>query len=439
MTELEQAARGLLVAKRYRAARRLLAAQPDLSAQGHALLGRAHLGMKDFEPALDHLRRAAALDPGDIDIRVHLARALTAAGSPHLAVTLLEPLAAAPEVDPPAWEALASAYRLDARYEDAIRLVSRAVAAGGVTGQLLYDQAMCQHALGDAAGALAVWDGLLDSRPDLAAAWFQSHAAALQVIGMDNALDRLRRAAECHGANGKYWAFLAAYALLEGREADAEVIIARPLRDRPHHLALVDGVRALLPRLACDFRLFGCGADLLRHGVALAERTGLVLEFGVRRGTSINHIADAAGQDVHGFDSFEGLPEDWGTQPQGSFTTGLELPPVRPNVTLHPGWFSDTVRPFLAAHPGSLRFANLDSDIYSSTSTVLTALADRLEPGVILVFDEFIGNRTWRDHEYKAFMECAAETAIDYEYAAVCPFTGQVVVRVVASGRATQP
>ena len=134
-------------------------------------------------------------------------------------------------------------------------------------------------------------------------------------------------------------------------------IIAGPLTARPHHMALVDGVRALLPHLSADFRLFGCSADLLRHGVAEASNAGLVLEFGVRRGTSITHIAEAAGQPVHGFDSFEGLPEGWGSQPQGSFTTELELPPVPANAMLHAGWFEDTLArlPGRAARPGAVR------------------------------------------------------------------------------------
>ncbi|QQP88520.1 class I SAM-dependent methyltransferase [Skermanella sp. TT6] len=429
--DIIEAARGLIAAKRYRAARRLLASRPDLPPGGLALLGTACLGLKDFQPALLHLRRAADLDPDDIGIRVQLARACTAAGLPHVSIALMEPLAMAPPVRADAWEALAAAYRLDARYADAVRLSARAASAGGQTGQLLYEEAMCRHALGDAAAALAAWDRLLDRQPGLAAGWFQSHAAALQVRSLEDAIDRLDRATACHGANGKYWAFLAAYALLDGRDGDAAAILDGPLRDRPHHHAPVDGVRALLPRRAADFRLFGCGADLLRHGVGLAARQGLVLEFGVRRGTSIGHIAEVAGQEVHGFDSFEGLPEDWGTQRRGSFTTGLELPAVGSNVTLHAGWFDDTLPPFLAGHSAPVRFANIDCDIYSSTRTVLTALAGRLAPGAILVFDEFIGNRTWREHEYRAFMECAAETDMGYEYASACPFTGQVAVRIL--------
>ena len=161
-----------------------------------------------------------------------------------------------------------------------------------------------------------------------------------------------------------------------------------------------------------------------------SRKAGLVLEFGVRRGTSITHIAEAAGQPVHGFNSFEGLPEGWGSQPQGSFTTELELPPVPGNAVLHAGWFEDTLPVFLAEQPDPVRFVNIDCDIYSSARTVLTALAGRLQPGSIVVFDEYIGNQTWREHEYKAFQEFVAETGTCYEYFAACPFTRQVAVRI---------
>ena len=84
----------LIAARRYRAARRLLTAEPALSQRGHALLGRAHLGMKDYERALHHLGQAAERDPADLETLIHLARACTASGRPHSAIRILEDLTA---------------------------------------------------------------------------------------------------------------------------------------------------------------------------------------------------------------------------------------------------------------------------------------------------------------------------------------------------------
>jgi hypothetical protein len=159
----------------------------------------------------------------------------------------------------------------------------------------------------------------------------------------------------------------------------------------------------------------------------------MVLEFGVRRGTSITVLAGVAGQEVHGFDSFEGLPQSWQNEPAGVLTTGAALPPVPANVRLHAGWFEDTLDPFLAAHPGPVRLVNVDSDIYASARFVLDRLRDRIRPGSVLVFDEFIGNRTWADDEFKAFGEFVAETGVGWRVLALAPFTKQVVIGIEES------
>lgn len=38
---------------------------------------------------------------------------------------------------------------------------------------------------------------------------------------------------------------------------------------------------------------------------------GLIMEFGVYSGRTINHMANLTNKTIYGFDSFEGLPEDW--------------------------------------------------------------------------------------------------------------------------------
>src|SRR5208282_2854043 len=69
---------------------------------------------------------------------------------------------------------------------------------------------------------------------------------------------------------------------------------------------------------------FRSQTDILRYSLGKAPAQGLLLEFGVAGGTSIRHIASSTRSLVHGFDSFEGLPEDWSGrhEPKGAYSTG---------------------------------------------------------------------------------------------------------------------
>jgi tetratricopeptide (TPR) repeat protein len=178
-------------------------------------------------------------------------------------------------------------------------------------------------------------------------------------------------------------------------------------------------------------RLFGETTEGLELGLSAARSDGLVLEFGVRWGTTIRQIAARAGQDVHGFDTFTGLPEDWHEHPAGTYSTEGQLPPVPANVHLHAGLFEETLPPFLAAHPGPVRFANIDCDLYSATRTVLTLLAPRIVPGTVLVFDEYLFTAHWRDDEFKAFQEAVAAYGWRYEYLGFSLLSKQAVVRII--------
>lgn len=144
---------------------------------------------------------------------------------------------------------------------------------------------------------------------------------------------------------------------------------------------------------------------------------GLVLELGVFRGDSIKLIADLVKpKTVHGFDSWEGLPEPWHvsdglTRPAGHFTLGVNATPALPcNVHMHKGWFNETVPLFGYSHRDqSIRFLHVDCDLYSSTIGALIALNELIVPGTVIAFDELFnweeGNglyTKWRDGEYRA-------------------------------------
>jgi hypothetical protein len=132
------------------------------------------------------------------------------------------------------------------------------------------------------------------------------------------------------------------------------------------------------------------------NGQVLKNRPIDYLEFGVASGNSMRQwlqINDREDSRFYGFDSFQGLPEDWrvGQKSQGDFATGGIPPDIQdPRLTFVPGWFNQTLRPFLQDFaPRSQLVLHMDADLYSSTLYVLTTLDPVLPKGTVLVMDDF--------------------------------------------------
>lgn len=144
---------------------------------------------------------------------------------------------------------------------------------------------------------------------------------------------------------------------------------------------------------------------------------GLVLEFGVFSGTSIQQIQSIYNKHVYGFDSWMGLPESDGYFKKGEFDCKGKQPEINnKNITLIDGWFEDTLPKFAEEHPGPVQFINFDADLYSSTKTIFNNLKDRFVRGTVMYFDEYKLYPDWEDREYRAFLEFIHETGFGYEY-----------------------
>ncbi|ABI78251.1 conserved hypothetical protein [Hyphomonas neptunium ATCC 15444] len=167
-----------------------------------------------------------------------------------------------------------------------------------------------------------------------------------------------------------------------------------------------------------------------------APADGLVMEFGVAGGNSIRQIASRTSKTVHGFDSFEGLPEDWAghLERRGAFTQKRQLPEVPANVKLHVGWFDATLPGMLAENAGPVSLLHIDCDLYGGTKYILDTAGDRLQPGSIVMFDEYFNYPSWRHHEYKAWQEFVSARSVKYTYLAFTAMDGCVAVRIDAIG-----
>jgi len=108
----------------------------------------------------------------------------------------------------------------------------------------------------------------------------------------------------------------------------------------------------------------------LLHAVDHVTVDGAWCEFGVREGRSLKWLIDyKPNQPMHGFDSWQGLPEDWDHGTGIVESMACSPPKVPGHVQLHEGWFHATTPKFEANTVG---FLHMDADIYSSTKEVLT-------------------------------------------------------------------
>ncbi len=148
------------------------------------------------------------------------------------------------------------------------------------------------------------------------------------------------------------------------------------------------------------------------------EENDFYLEFGVFQGTSINQSSKILKDKIiYGFDSFEGLHDDWkgDAWPNGYFNLNKKIPKLNNNVKLEVGLVQKTLPEFLSKHKNLLvNYIHLDLDTYPSTKFVLNLIKPYLKDKCILIFDELYDFPGWKVGEYKALTEEFNED--EYEY-----------------------
>jgi hypothetical protein len=143
------------------------------------------------------------------------------------------------------------------------------------------------------------------------------------------------------------------------------------------------------------------------------------MEFGVASGQSFDWFmtqnTDPESR-FYGFDTFDGLPEDWGPFKKGAFTNNSELPAIKDSRgRFYKGLFQQTVPGFVKGLNNSRKnVLMMDADLWSATLYALTSLAPYLKKGDIIFFDEFVVPT----HEFKAFLDFTESYYINLELVA---------------------
>lgn len=135
-------------------------------------------------------------------------------------------------------------------------------------------------------------------------------------------------------------------------------------------------------------------------------------EFGVLKGDFITTWAENnKNKDSYfvGFDTFTGLPEDWGSIPAGAFSANGILPDVKGDTRVEfvVGLIQDTLPVFLNKYQrtdNKKLIVHIDVDLYNATLITLIQLNHLFRAGDIIIFDDFF-TLTKTEHEFKAYLD----------------------------------
>ncbi|MGV0850713.1 class I SAM-dependent methyltransferase [Mycolicibacterium phlei] len=189
-------------------------------------------------------------------------------------------------------------------------------------------------------------------------------------------------------------------------------------------------------RTLAELRQCRIGGHTLLWEASQLDGDGLVLDLGVWIGWSTRLLAERSGRRVYGFDTFEGLVEDWQVDDEklvkaGALSiaepfaqrlindTGVTIEGGIPSalgrdVEFIKGSTYDTLAPFLDAHPGPIRLFHMDLDTYESCLHALETCKSRFTRGSILVFDEYLVT----NGEMRAFYDFQKKYGFEFRYRA---------------------
>jgi tetratricopeptide (TPR) repeat protein len=298
-------------------------------------------------------------------------------------------------------------------------------------------------AIGDPTAAVRLYQLAVDTEPIPSDISYDGLGVSLEAAGssLDEAATAYRKALELNPENRRVMFHLAVALERLGDVTEGEAYMEQLRRDESKYACLVDswGYIRWHTRNVRHLNLYRGTRSLLELALVAAmpliQQGGLVCEFGVGSGRSLRMTQEILplNTELHGFDTFTGLPQPWGVEPIGSYSTGGAIPNMEGRVYFYKGLFKNTLAPFLekSGSDAFLAFANIDCELYSSTLDVLEAMHGRIVPGTVLVFDEYVGHPTWRQDEFRAWRECCKRSGWKYEYLAFSLSTCQAVVRVI--------
>lgn len=392
-------------------------------------LGICYSNLNELELANQLYKQACILSPNQIEPIVNLANNLTKQNQFQEAYSLYKK---ALTIDPQSSVThynMGSMFLKSMKPQEAQEWLKKSLELQGNNASAWNSLGVALTDTGHLDEALTAYTKAITSDPQFEEPLFNSHTVLIDLGQHEAALNALKKVSQLNPENPTYLFFLGMLQEYVGEHKEGQALLSSLLEN--HEVTPELESWNYLKEQHPTARLVGTNTKTIELALAQAQLEGLVLEFGVYNGKSIRNIASLVKGDVHGFDSFQGIPENWNDEPSGSYSANGQLPEVPNNVTLHQGWFEDTLPKFIKENSGPIRFMNIDCDLYSSTKTIFDLLGPQVVPGTVIVFDEYIGYKSWKEDEFKAFQEAVVQYGWRYELLTFSFGTKQASVKII--------
>lgn len=393
-------------------------------------LGICHSNINELEIANDLYKKASLLMPNQIDPIINQANNLIKLNQFSEAFQLYQKALSLAPTSALIHNNIGTLFLKSMRPEDAKKWFSKALELQENNASAWNSLGVALTELGDLESALSAYTRAIEYDPTFIEPLFNSHTVLIDLKRPLEALQALEKATSLDPLNSTNRFFLGMLQEYSGDRTLGSQILGS-LSQNADALSEIESWHYLKNLDLKKATLVGSNTKTIELALQEATLDGLVLEFGVYNGKSIRNIASLTKSTIHGFDSFIGIPENWNDEPGGSYSANGNLPEVPSNVTLHEGWFEETIPKFKNENIGPIRFINIDCDLYSSTKTIFDLLGSQIIAGTVIVFDEYIGYKSWKNDEFKAFQEAVITYGWQYEILTFSFATKQVALKII--------
>ena len=360
--------------------------KPD-DAQAHYNLGNVFQNQGRLEEAMETYKKALSIKPDYAEAFNNLGNALKQQGKLEEAI-----------------EAYNKAISIKPDYADAFNNM----------GNALKQQGKLEEAIESYSKAIYI-------KPDYAEAYWNISGTTDSIIEAKNYIEQCLEADPNHL---RALLTLSALEFYEGDKSKFKEVIKSTQKNHPFTRSFAWAFS--LPKLPpLHFHRWA----LFDHMTDLSKKNRPFYEFGVWRGEAFRYLIKTF-KKGYGFDTFEGLPEDWHNKKAGTYTSDGNIPKIKGGKFIV-GKFEDTLPDFFAEERPKASLINFDADLHSSTICALNHAKPVIDKHTILIFDEFIINKNWEQDEYKALEEFCTNNHYSYEVLAISFFTKQVAVKIV--------